>query len=262
MISIITPVFNGESHIEECITKVVNQKCNNIEHIIVDGQSEDNTLYIIKKHAREFAHIRWISEKDKGQSDAMNKGLTIAKGEIIGILNADDYYEPHVLNKIVHLFNSLRKPALVVGNCNVWNDKGALLYVNKPRNMKLYDLLKGWQINPHPVNPSAYFYHKSVHDIIGPYDENEHYAMDLDFILKAVTVAEVIYFDEIWGNFLFCSGTKTSIDKAKGTASARAEKLFKFHRSKLAFWRQVWLLPSIRIHQLKKRIFRFKRIFE
>ena len=100
MISVITPVYNGESFIESCIKIVIEQNCGDVEHIIVDGGSQDGTVTIIKQYAEKYPHIRWISEADQGQSDAMNKGLDMAKGNIISFLNVDDYYEPLVLNKI------------------------------------------------------------------------------------------------------------------------------------------------------------------
>jgi glycosyltransferase involved in cell wall biosynthesis len=96
MISIITPVYNGEEFIESCIKVVIDQACPEVEHIIVDGGSTDQTVDIIKQYAKQYPHIRWISEKDRGQSDAINKGIAMAKGEILSILNVDDYYEPNV----------------------------------------------------------------------------------------------------------------------------------------------------------------------
>ena len=87
MLSIITPVLNGEQFIESCIKVVIDQSCPDCEHIIIDGNSKDRTVEIIKHYASKYSHIRWISENDKGQSDAMNKGIRMARGEIIGILN-------------------------------------------------------------------------------------------------------------------------------------------------------------------------------
>ena len=79
---------------------MIEQNCGDVEHIIIDGGSQDGTVTIIKQYAEKYPHIRWISEADQGQSDAMNKGLDMAKGNIISFLNVDDYYEPLVLNKI------------------------------------------------------------------------------------------------------------------------------------------------------------------
>jgi glycosyltransferase involved in cell wall biosynthesis len=209
MLSIITPVYNGEKFISGCIENVINQQCPNIEHIIMDGGSTDKTVEIIRHYATQYSHIRWQSEKDRGQSDAMNKGIKIAKGDILGILNVDDYYEPGILCRIIELFKELPEPSFLVGNCNNWDDNGKLIEVNKPSKLKLTDLLIGVYVNPHPANPSAYFYHKSLHQEIGLYDINEHYAMDLDFVFRAVQVATVKYVNETWGNYRKLKDTKT-----------------------------------------------------
>lgn len=230
MLSVITPVYNGERFIESCIQVVINQACPDVEHIIVDGGSTDRTAEIIKQYAQNYPHIRWISEKDEGQSDAMNKGIAMAKGDIIAILNVDDFYEPNVLNRVIEIFKTLPQPSLLVGNCNVWGNKGKLKYVNKPAKLKLTDLLLGAKINPHPINPSAYFYHISLHNEIGIYKIDEHYAMDLDFLLRAVQVAKVKYVNEILGNYRELDGTKTINDWISGQGPRRAERILKVYR--------------------------------
>ena len=247
MFSIITPVYNGEEFIESCIKSVIEQNCSDVEHIIVDGGSSDNTVSTLKKYADKYSHIRWISEKDRGQSDAMNKGIAMAKGCIVGILNVDDFYEPNVLNRVTEIFIKLPEPSFVVGNCNVWDTQGQLKYVNKPNNLKLTDLLMGWQINPHPVNPSAYFYHKSLHQEIGLYDVKEQYIMDLDFIFKAVQKANIVYVDEIWGNYRDIEGTKTFNDRQTGQGDRRKEKLIKSYMQNLSLFEQskVYFIKSI-----------------
>ena len=132
MISIITPVYNGEKFIESCIKVVIDQNCPDVEHIIMDGGSKDRTIDIIKQYAEKYPHIRWISEKDKGQSDAMNKGIAMAKGEIVGILNVDDFYEANVLNRVIENFKSLPEPSLLVGNCNILDGEDNFIEINKP----------------------------------------------------------------------------------------------------------------------------------
>jgi glycosyltransferase involved in cell wall biosynthesis len=242
MISVITPVYNGEKFIEFCIKAVIGQNCSNIEHIIVDGGSADRTIDIVQQYAQNYPHIRWLSEKDKGQSDAINKGINLAKGDIIAILNVDDFYEPNVLNRISKIFLTLPEPSFLVGNCNVWNDKRQLKYVNKPAKLGLVDLLLGFEVNPFPVNPSAYFYHKSLHKIVGLYDIEEHYIMDLDFILKAVQVANVQYVNETWGNFLNIQGTKTVNDARSGKIPQRREQILKKYQQNLPFLQQLLIV--------------------
>ncbi|MBD1845989.1 glycosyltransferase [Cyanobacteria bacterium FACHB-63] len=262
MITIVTPVYNGELYIEACLQSVIQQNCPDAEHLIIDGGSSDRTIEIAQRYAQIYPHIRWISEKDQGQSDAMNKGIRLAKGEIVGFLNVDDYYEPNVLNRVLELFRSLPKPSFVVGNCNVWNNAGELKKFNRPIKLKLTDLLLGAEINPHPINPSAYFYHRCLHDSAGLYKVDEHFAMDVDFIYRAVQVAHVKHIDETWGNYREIEGTKTILDWRSGEGERRAEALLKQYRDRLPLHSQIqvatlsFLLNTPRkiVKQLKRSV--------
>jgi glycosyltransferase involved in cell wall biosynthesis len=234
MISIITPVFNGDKFIRSCIENVIDQGCSDMEHIIVDGGSNDSTIDIIRQYVENSSHIRWISEKDRGQSDAMNKGLKLARGNIIGFLNVDDFYEPHVLPQILVIFKELPEPSLLVGNCKVLNEDSSVQGINKPANLNFFDLLIGDEsITPFPVNPSAYFYHASLHEKIGVYDVEDHFAMDIDFLLRAVQVAHIKYIDKNLGNFRLIKGTKTYHDQSCGQINKRFHDLLKKHRKSL-----------------------------
>lgn len=236
MISVITPVYNGEKFIESCIKVVIEQNCPNVEHIIIDGGSKDRTVEIIKQYAEHYPHIRWISEKDQGQSDAMNKGIAMAKGEIISFLNVDDFYEPNVLNPVLKLFEKLPEPSLVVGNCNIWGDSQELILINKPKKLKIEYLLS--ETSPFPYNPSAYFYHKSLHQKIGLYKVDEHYMMDIDFICKAVQAAKVKYVNKTWGNHRHIEGTKTVSLVKSGRHALYHASLLDEHRRKLPLLQQ------------------------
>jgi glycosyltransferase involved in cell wall biosynthesis len=103
-ISIITVVYNGAKTLEQTILSVINQTYKNIEYIIIDGGSTDGTIDIIKKHEDKISF--WISEKDKGLYDAMNKGIGYAKGEIIGMINSDDWYELNAVELIVDAYKN------------------------------------------------------------------------------------------------------------------------------------------------------------
>ena len=120
--SIITPSFNQGEYIEDAIKSVQNQSNVEIEHIIIDGGSTDKTLSILKN----YKNLTWISEKDRGQTHALNKGLKLATGNIIGWLNADDFYENNVFEKI---FKNIKKKEIdiVYGN---------FFYVNKKKKIK------------------------------------------------------------------------------------------------------------------------------
>ncbi len=241
MISIITPVFNSERFIADCMDHVIEQNCPHLEHIIVDGGSTDQTVPIIQQYADRYPHIRWISERDQGQSDAMNKGIAMATGDIIGILNVDDYYEPAVLHRVVDRFQALPEPTLLVGNCNIWDGAGHLIEVNRPQTLRLVDLVTGVNVHPYPCNPAAYFYHRSLHQITGLYAVDDHYSMDLDFILRAVQSANVVYVDETWGNYRRLEGTKTVNDMQSGQMNARVKRLLKHYRKDLTVSQKIQL---------------------
>lgn len=241
MISVITPVYNGERFIESCIKVVIDQNCTDVEHIIVDGGSTDKTVGIIQQYAEKYPHIRWISEQDRGQSDALNKGIQMAKGEILGILNIDDFYEPKVLHLVLELFKTLPEPSFLVGNCYIRDSSGNLIRTNKPAKLRFWDLVKEPFLNPFPCNPSAYFYHTSLHKQVGFYDVEDHYSMDLDFILRAVRVAHVKYVDKFWGNFCEHEDTKTARDKQTGQSQQRVISLIQTYQQYLPWWRKLQL---------------------
>ncbi|MEB3219537.1 MAG: glycosyltransferase family 2 protein [Nostocales cyanobacterium 94392] len=238
MISIITPVYNGEKFIELCLKNVIDQDCQELEHIIVDGGSTDRTVEIIEQYAHKYPHIRWISEKDKGQSDAMNKGINMAKGEILSFLNVDDFYQPNALHSVCKFFQELPEPSLLVGNCNLLNNHDEIKSINKPKRLNIVQLLTKTNFCIFPLNPSAYFYHKSLHQKIGLYKVDEHYMMDLDFIFKAVQNANVKYVDEIWGNHRQIEGTKTINLVSSGKHYLHLSSLIEEHRKQLTKFQQ------------------------
>lgn len=254
MISVITPVCNGERFIESCIRVVIEQACSNVEHIIIDGSSTDRTVEIIKQYADNYPHIRWISEKDKGQSDAMNKGIAMAKGEITAILNVDDFYEPNVLNRVSETFKSLPLPSLLVANCNVLSDGDVVNFVNKPARLKLSDLLLGFSVNQFPLNPSAYFYHTCLHEKIGLYKVDEHYVMDVDFLFRAIQVATVKYVNETWGNYRKIEGTKTVRDSINNQGYRRLERLIKTYQKDLTWSQRCQVATKYQFYRNLRRI--------
>jgi glycosyltransferase involved in cell wall biosynthesis len=240
-LSVITPVFNGIRFIEFCIQNVIDQRCREAEHLIIDGGSTDGSVEIIRKFAGMYPHIRWVSEQDKGQSDAMNKGIARAAGKILSFLNVDDYYEPGALNDVIPRFHSLPEPTLLVGNCNVWGEDGKLMSVCRPAQISLLELLRANYDNAFPLNPSAYFYHKSLHDRIGLYDVDENFGMDVHFIFKAVQAAHVVYVDRLWGNYRYLENTKTFQDVVSGMNSVRVKNITDHYRRLQPFHVKAWL---------------------
>lgn len=241
-ISVITPVYNGEQFIESCLQNVIDQNCPAVDHIIADGGSKDNTVAIIRQYAERYSHIRWFSEPDRGQSDAMNKALRIAEGEIIGVLNIDDLYEPNALNTVLKEFTTLPVPSLLVGNCWVWDEQSDRTFLNRPNALSLTNLLIG---RTHLANPAAYFYHASIHQQIGDYKVEEHYAMDVDFVLKAAMVAHLKYIDVNLGHYRIYANTKTAIDTQAGLSQQRYQTYLQTYTDKLPLT-QRWLVQGLR----------------
>jgi len=119
-VSIITVVYNGEKYLEQTIQSILNQTYKNIEYIIIDGDSTDGTIDIITKYEDKLAY--WISEKDNGIYDAMNKGIQKATGELIGIINADDFYNGNkIIDNIVNLYTNSNTPDILYGKMKFIN---------------------------------------------------------------------------------------------------------------------------------------------
>lgn len=173
-VSIITVCRNSENTIEKTITHVINQTYQNIEYIIIDGQSEDGTLGIIDNYRD---HIRYIiSEKDNGVYDAMNKGLKLASGELIGITNSDDWYEFDTIEKIVDFYEkSNGEIDFLYGNINVFY-KEILLFKEEPRPKAFLCFM------PAIPHPSVFI----KGNIYKKYHFDTHYkaGADYDLILK------------------------------------------------------------------------------
>ena len=226
-ISVITPVFNGVEYMRTCVENVASQKVRELEHIVVDGGSTDGTLALLDQLAREYSHLRILGGPDNGQSDAMNKGVRAARGRVLGFLNADDFYEEQTINRALSHIEQMDMPSLVAGTCRVLDEYGATVSWNKPKALSLKDFLLGWTVKQFPVNPSAYFYHASIHDIVGLYDQNDHYSMDVDFLVRCAEKANIVYVDEHWGNFRLRPGCKT-FDDLENTRARLAEIIARY----------------------------------
>lgn len=195
-VSIVTPSLNQGKFIEENIKCIKNQNYPNIEHIIIDGGSKDETLSILKKYGKE---VKWVSEPDNGQSDALNKGFKMAGGEIIGWLNADDTYEPDAVRTAVDFFISHSEVEMIYGQCNFIDEKGEKTGEWVDKLDFDYHLLADKVLNfiPQP----AVFFRKEVFDKVGFLDVNLKMAMDYDFWLRIGKECKIVYIPKILANF-------------------------------------------------------------
>ena len=205
----------------------------------MDGGSKDGSLEILEEYSSKYPHIRFVSEKDNGQSDAMNKGIKLAKGPWISFLNVDDFYEPGALKRILEIIKGTsEKTRILVSNLNIWNAEGKLERITKPHSMNVCSLIA--DLCDWPYNPSSYFYPASIHKTIGYFPEKEHYAMDYDFILKAAVAGIPFeYHNETWGNFRLLPDAKTSQDQVANQSYSRSQVLRDFYFEKLSFAQKI-----------------------
>jgi glycosyltransferase involved in cell wall biosynthesis len=194
-ISIVTPSLNQGAYIEENIKSVLNQKYPNFEHIIIDGGSTDGTIDILRK----YDHVIWVSEKDSGQSEAINKGFKRANGEILAWLNSDDCYEPNAFKTIAKEMNKDEGKYFVFGDCNVIDDKGETIGFIKGKYQGQNSLIEYWK-DAYIPQPSVFFYHELLPEI-GFLNESLHYAMDWDFWLRISEKYSLLYVNKPLANF-------------------------------------------------------------
>jgi GT2 family glycosyltransferase len=187
-ISIITPSYNQGEYIEETIQSVLNQGYPNLEYIIIDGGSTDHTIEIIKRYESQIHY--WISEPDRGQTHAINKGLAQATGEILAYLNSDDYYLPGTLQKIADHFQAHPQTSLCHGHCRYVDEQGHKIgeqIANISKFDEIIDLWGVWWRKRQFVQPEV-FWSRRMTEQIGDFDESLHYVMDYEYwcrILRA-----------------------------------------------------------------------------
>jgi len=203
LISIITPSLNQGAYIEENIKSVLNQGYPNFEHIIIDGGSADETIDVLKK----YDHLIWVSEKDSGQSEAINKGFRRAKGEIIAWLNSDDCYEPNAFKTIAKELNRDEGKYFVFGDCNVIDGKGEIIGFIKGKYNGQRSLIEYWK-DAYIPQPSVFLY-RDLLDEIGFLNESLHYAMDWDFWLRISEKYSFFYINKPLANFRIHGKQKT-----------------------------------------------------
>ena len=202
LVSIITPSYNQGNYIERTIKSVQMQDYQNIEHIVVDGGSSDNTIGILKK----YPNLRWISEKDSGQSNAINKGFRLAKGEIVGWLNSDDTYREDAVSAAVNYLAEHPDVGMVYSRVNIVdeNDK-------KIRDGFIFPYNQFIQLNMDNCIPQpSIFFRRSILSEIGYLDESLHYVMDYEFWLRMGRKKKIAMIPGIGANFRIAKGTKTN----------------------------------------------------
>jgi glycosyltransferase involved in cell wall biosynthesis len=202
LVSIITPSWNSAQFLDETIRSVLQQDYPCIEHIVVDGGSTDGTVDILGR----YSSVTWISEPDKGQSDALNKGFAMAQGDIIGWLNADDTYEPGAISTAVDFLLTHKEVNLVYSDCNVIDEDGRIQHTEHPEDFALER-----QVIRNSIPQPTVFMKNDFLQRLGGVDVSLHYVMDYDLWLRAGLVGGIKKMPSvILANFRICSGTKTA----------------------------------------------------
>lgn len=204
-VSIVTPSFNQASFLERTIRSVLEQDYPYLEYIIIDGGSTDGSLEIIKKYADRLSW--WVSEKDRGQTDAINKGFAHATGEALAWLNSDDTYLPGAVSRAVSFLEGHPEAGLVYGEADFIDEDDRVIGKFPARQTDYEKLLKGYVHIPQ----QAAFFRADLWKRVGPLDPSFYFAMDYDLWVRLSKISKIVYLPEVWANFRLHGGGKTEI---------------------------------------------------
>ncbi len=241
-ISIVTPTKNCAKYIRGCIESVLAQNYDNFEHIIVDGDSTDETVEILK----EYPHLKWISEPDNGEAEALNKALALADGDIISWLNADDNYFGYDVFRVVSSeMNSAEGRHFVYGKTLLTDDPQAIAWLQIPRVPITLPILMRWFDLPELYQPSI-FYSKELIQTIGKYREDLFFSIDYEYWLRiAAKGFSFHYIDHVLSQSrLFRESGKSALPKKEQEESwTETATTFQHHLSeveRIHFWKDYY----------------------
>lgn len=209
-VSIVTPSYNQGQFIEETIRSVLLQNYPNLEYLIIDGGSTDNSVEIIRKYEPWLTY--WVSERDSGQSEALNKGFARTTGSIMTWLNSDDVYEPGAIHTGVNSFLANPSAGVIYGDCGKMDEFGNFqgLYPTTVFNLNrhlVYDLI------PQPAS----FFHRQLWEKFGPLNETYHYILDYDLFTMSALEFQFLYYPQKLARMRLHSSAKTVSQAIKFT---------------------------------------------
>jgi glycosyltransferase involved in cell wall biosynthesis len=203
LVSIVTPSYNQARYLEETMRSVLEQDYPHIEYIVVDGGSTDGSREIIEKYADRLAW--WVSEKDRGQTDAINKGFARARGDVLAWLNSDDTYQPGAVREAVEFLQRNPQVGLVYGDANYIDEHGRVIGRFPAAQTDYRRLRQGYV---HIPQQSAFF-RADLWRKVGPLDDSFYFAMDYDLWVRLAREAPIVYYPRLWANFRLHSDAKT-----------------------------------------------------
>jgi glycosyltransferase involved in cell wall biosynthesis len=242
-ISVITATLNRKDFLPRCIAGVAGQSYPHKEHVIVDGGSTDGAVELLKSYAHKYPHIKWISEKDTGISNALNKGMAMATGDIIGVNGDDDFYEPGAFEIVAAEFERNPPIDMVSGNCDHIRNDGTLLFTMKAGFTNRRDLIEYWKHWGRSVflpAPSTFFRKRAL-EAAGGFDEADHYAMDYHHWIKLTEKSGVKIVDRVLAKFRYDEGTVTFSQTGKQFAETYAiSKKYWGSKASLSYYRMAF----------------------
>lgn len=243
LVSIITPSYNQGEFIRATIESVLGQDYPNMEYIVVDGGSTDQTLDILKEYEDR---LTYISEPDNGQSNAINKGFRMAKGEIVAWLNSDDVYEPGCISRAVSAFAANPTAALVYGNGNLIDRDGAVIRrFEFCRDFNLWALVN---VFDYIMQPATFFKASALHKL-GYLNEDLGWTMDWDLWIRMGMQYDVVYVEDILACSREYEETKTSTGADKRLQEI-LELMKKYSGEKMPFGYEIYYCSDLLAHHL------------
>jgi len=205
LVSIITPSYNQVQFLEKTIESVLAQDYPNLEYIIVDGDSTDGSKELIQRYEKEIS--AWISEPDQGQSEAINKGFELAKGEIFAWLNSDDLYYPWAIEQAVDYLLKTPEVGMIYGDTDIIDKNGQVIGMFNAQQTNYQRLMRGGVYIPQP----AAFWYSDLYRKVGALDTSYYFAMDYDLWVKFAKNAEIRYIPQLWSSFRIHGHGKTMV---------------------------------------------------
>lgn len=204
LVTIVTPSYNQSRYLERTIRSVLEQDYPNIEYFVMDGGSNDGSVEIIRKYEGQLAG--WVSEKDKGQTDAINKGFAQARGQILAWLNSDDTYNPGAVSAAVKYLQENPAVGLVYADANFINENDQVIG-KFPAAQTDYPRLRSGYVH---IPQQSAFWRADLWKRVGPLDPSFYFAMDYDLWVRLARVSRVAYLPGVfWANFRLHSTGKT-----------------------------------------------------
>jgi len=195
LVSIVTPSFNQAVFLEDTLQSVLNQDYPNIEYIVIDGGSTDGSIEIINRYADQLAY--WVSERDEGQTDAINKGFNYAHGDIFAWLNSDDLYRPGAVAEAVAYFRDHPEVGMVYGDADYIGDNGDVIG-RFPAAQTDYKRLRRGYVH---IPQQATFFRARLWQMVGPLDPSFYFALDYDLWVRIAALAPIRYYPRTWAAF-------------------------------------------------------------